>query len=78
MITPQQANCVREQVQELCAQDRLTCWAHAYPHVERVEQASIDMANLLNHTQEDCAVTACCHDLGRIIESKLLTKLIKK
>lgn len=61
-----------EQVKKLVKPeyDKLKCWIHSWPHIEKVVNNIKKLAELEKVNPEPCMIAAYCHDLGRIEEEK--------
>jgi HD superfamily phosphodiesterase len=48
--------------------DRLDCWVHSWPHIERVTKNIIRITELEGVSFDSPLISGYCHDLGRIEE----------
>jgi HD superfamily phosphodiesterase len=63
---------ITERVRELVKPqyDKLECWVHSWPHIERVSSNANVIANMEKLEPTYCVISAYCHDLGRIKEEE--------
>jgi len=50
--------------------EKLKCWAHAWPHISRVNDNAKKLARIVEEDPIICGIAAYCHDLGRVIEQE--------
>ena len=50
--------------------DKLTCWAHGWLHIRKVERNAEELAKIIGIDPFVCGIAAYCHDLGRVVEEE--------